>query len=96
MFIGSGPSYDHGFDCSSFLSKTRMHQISFFAKNGITRVLLRCHERYSREFKRRKRIGYVYITICNKSFYIGRDGEIRTHDPHVPNVVLYQAELHPD
>ena len=27
---------------------------------------------------------------------IGRGGEIRTHDPHVPNVVLYQAELHPD
>jgi hypothetical protein len=26
----------------------------------------------------------------------GRGGEIRTHDPHVPNVVLYQAELHPD
>jgi hypothetical protein len=26
----------------------------------------------------------------------GRGGEIRTHDPYVPNVVLYQAELHPD
>ncbi len=26
----------------------------------------------------------------------GRDERIRTSDPHVPNVVLYQAELHPD
>ena len=26
----------------------------------------------------------------------GRGDEIRTRDPHVPNVVLYQAELHPD
>ena len=27
---------------------------------------------------------------------IGRGDRIRTYDPHVPNVVLYQAELHPD
>lgn len=26
----------------------------------------------------------------------GRDDWIRTSDPHVPNVVLYQAEPHPD
>ena len=26
----------------------------------------------------------------------GRGDWIRTNDPHVPNVVLYQAELHPD
>ena len=26
--------------------------------------------------------------------YIGRSGGIWTHDPYVPNVVLYQAELH--
>ena len=26
----------------------------------------------------------------------GRGDRIRTYDPHVPNVVLYQAELHPE
>ena len=26
----------------------------------------------------------------------GRSERIRTSDPHVPNVVLYQAELHSD
>ena len=26
----------------------------------------------------------------------GRNGEIRTHDPLIPNQVLYQAEPHPD
>ena len=26
----------------------------------------------------------------------GRDGGTRTRDPHVPNVVRYQAALHPD
>ena len=29
-------------------------------------------------------------------FENGRGDRIRTYDPHVPNVVLYQAELHPD
>ena len=27
---------------------------------------------------------------------IGRSSKIRTYDPHVPNVVLYQAELYSD
>ena len=26
----------------------------------------------------------------------GRSSKIRTYDPHVPNVVLYQAELYSD
>ena len=38
----------------------------------------------------------MYLTHCIYLYLIGRDGEIWTHDPHVPNVVLYQAELHPD
>ncbi len=29
-------------------------------------------------------------------FIIGRNDGIRTHGPYVPNVVLYQAELHSD
>ena len=28
--------------------------------------------------------------------FIGRSSKIRTYDPHVPNVVLYQAELYSD
>jgi hypothetical protein len=28
--------------------------------------------------------------------FIGRSGEIRTHDPCLPKTVLYQAELHSD
>ena len=30
------------------------------------------------------------------TFFIGRSGGIRPHDPYVPNVVLYQAEPHSD
>ncbi len=29
-------------------------------------------------------------------FFIGRGDKIRTCDPHVPNVVLYQTEPHLD
>ncbi len=43
---------------------------------------------------------YTYIikknnfqtTSKNCPLYNGRRDEIRTHDPYVPNVVLYQAE----
>jgi hypothetical protein len=36
-----------------------------------------------------------FITACNGN-YFGRGDRIRTCDFYVPNVALYQAELHPD
>ena len=33
------------------------------------------------------------MALCAQN---GRSSKIRTYDPHVPNVVLYQAELYSD
>ena len=40
--------------------------------------------------------GPVILTKLDELSINGRNGEIRTHDPLIPNQMLYQAEPRPD
>ena len=45
---------------------------------------------------RRIRFGRIKKALASPRLLVGRDGEIRTHDPLHPMQVRYRAALHPD